>query len=57
MRAPDAFKPSKGFKGAGVLEVVEDHDGDTTEAGGTWPSSSLVGCLAIDALFKLHRIG
>ena len=22
-------KPLKGFKGAGVLEVVEDHDGDT----------------------------
>lgn len=25
---PDA-KPMKGFKGAGVLEVVEDHDGET----------------------------
>jgi phage-related protein len=24
-----AAKPFKGFKGAGVLEVVEDHDGDT----------------------------
>ena len=22
-------KPLKGFRGAGVLEVVEDHDGDT----------------------------
>jgi len=25
---PDA-KPLKGFSGAGVLEIVEDHDGDT----------------------------
>lgn len=25
---PDA-KPLKGFKGAGVLEIVENHDGDT----------------------------
>ncbi len=24
-----AAKPLKGFKGAGVLEVVDDHDGDT----------------------------
>ncbi|MGE6763483.1 type II toxin-antitoxin system RelE/ParE family toxin [Corallococcus interemptor] len=28
---PDA-KPLKGFKGAGVLEVVEDFDGDTFRA-------------------------
>jgi phage-related protein len=28
---PDA-KPLKGFKGAGVLEVVQDHDGDTSRA-------------------------
>lgn len=28
---PDA-KPLKGFKGAGVLEVVDDHDGDTYRA-------------------------
>lgn len=28
---PDA-KPLKGFKGAGVLEVVEDHSGDTYRA-------------------------
>ena len=28
---PDA-KPLKGFKGAGVLEVVEDHDRDTYRA-------------------------
>jgi phage-related protein len=28
---PDA-KPLKGFKGAGVLEVVEDFDGDTYKA-------------------------
>jgi phage-related protein len=25
-------KPLKGFTGAGVLEVVEDHDGDTYRA-------------------------
>jgi phage-related protein len=24
-----AAKPLKGFKGAGVLEIVDDHDGDT----------------------------
>ena len=28
---PDA-KPIKGFKGAGILEVVEDYDGDTFRA-------------------------
>lgn len=28
----DAAKPMKGFSGAGVLEVVEDHDGDTYRA-------------------------
>ena len=28
---PDA-KPLKGFKGAGVLEIVEDFDGDTYRA-------------------------
>ena len=28
---PDA-KPLKGFSGAGVLEIVEDHDGDTYRA-------------------------
>jgi len=28
----DAAKPLKGFSGAGVLEVVEDHDGDTYRA-------------------------
>jgi phage-related protein len=27
-----AAKPLRGFKGAGVLEVVEDHDGDTYRA-------------------------
>ena len=26
---PDNVKPLRGFKGAGVLEVVEDYDGDT----------------------------
>lgn len=31
LKHPDA-KPLKGFKGAGVLEVVEDHDGDTYRA-------------------------
>jgi phage-related protein len=28
----DKVKPLKGYKGAGVLEVVEDHDGDTYRA-------------------------
>lgn len=28
---PDA-KPFKGFKGAGVLEIVDDYDGDTFRA-------------------------
>jgi phage-related protein len=28
----DAAKPMKGFSGAGVLEVVEDYDGDTYRA-------------------------
>lgn len=28
---PDA-KPLRGYKGAGVLEVIEDHDGDTYRA-------------------------
>ena len=28
----EAVKPLKGFKGAGVLEVVADHDGDTFRA-------------------------
>jgi len=31
-RRPVHAKPLKGFKGAGVLEVVEDHDGDTYRA-------------------------
>lgn len=30
-RSPDA-KPLKGFKGAGVLELMEDHDGNTYRA-------------------------
>ena len=30
-KLPDA-KPLKGFSGAGVLEIVEDHDGDTFRA-------------------------
>lgn len=30
-KAP-AAKPLKGFKGAGVLEVVDDHDGSTYRA-------------------------
>ena len=29
---PDNVKPLKGFKGAGVLEVIDDHDGDTYRA-------------------------
>ncbi len=28
----ESAKPLKGFRGAGVLEVVEDHDGDTYRA-------------------------
>jgi phage-related protein len=28
----DYVKPLQGFKGAGVLEVIEDHDGDTYRA-------------------------
>jgi phage-related protein len=26
---PDSTKPLKGFSGAGVLEIMEDYDGDT----------------------------
>jgi phage-related protein len=29
---PDTAKPLQGFGGAGVLEVVENHDGDTYRA-------------------------
>jgi len=29
---PESAKPLKGFGGAGVLEVVENHDGDTYRA-------------------------
>jgi len=28
----DAAKPLKGFTGTGVLEIIEDHDGDTYRA-------------------------
>ena len=31
-RKHDSSKPLKGFKGAGVLEIVEDHDGDAYRA-------------------------
>ena len=31
-RKHESAKPLKGFKGAGVLEVVEDHDGNTYRA-------------------------
>lgn len=31
-RTPAHAKPLKGFKGAGVLELVEDYDGDTYRA-------------------------
>lgn len=37
-----AVKPLKGFGGAGVLEVVEDHDGDTFRAVYTVKFSSAV---------------
>ncbi len=29
---PEQAKPLKGFGGAGVLEIIEDHDGDTYRA-------------------------
>lgn len=29
---PENAKPLKGFKGAGVVEIIEDHDGDTYRA-------------------------
>lgn len=41
-----AAKPFKGFKGAGVLEVVENHDGDTYRAVYTVRFS--------DAIYMLH---
>lgn len=31
-RKHESAKPLRGFKGAAVLEVVEDHDGDTYRA-------------------------
>ena len=31
-RKPAAAKPLKGFGGAGVLEIIEDHDGSTYRA-------------------------
>ena len=31
-RKHESAKPMKGFKGAGVLEIVEDHDGNTYRA-------------------------
>jgi phage-related protein len=31
-RTPEHAKPLKGFKGSSVLELVEDHDGDTYRA-------------------------
>jgi phage-related protein len=40
-KSPDA-KPLKGFGGAGVLEIVEDHDGDTYRAVYTVKFSSAV---------------
>ena len=42
----DAAKPLKGFTGAGVLEVVEDHDSDTYRAVYTVRFS--------DAVYVLH---
>jgi len=29
---PERAKPLKGFKGTGVAEILEDHDGDTYRA-------------------------
>jgi len=42
----DAAKPLKGFSGAGVLEIVEDHEGDTFRAVYTVRFS--------DAVYVLH---
>lgn len=42
----DTAKPLKGFTGAGVLEIVEDHDGDTYRAVYTVRFS--------DAVYVLH---
>ena len=39
---PDNVKPLQGFKGAGVLEVVEDYDGDTYRAVYTVKLSGIV---------------
>jgi len=53
-RHPDA-KPLKGFGGAGVLEVVEDFDGDTYRAIYTVKFASVV--YVLDAFQKKSKQG
>ena len=48
-------KPLKGFSGAGVLEVVEDHDGDTYRAVYTVSFSKVV--YALHAFMKKSKCG
>jgi phage-related protein len=43
---PDNAKPLRGFGGAGVLEVVEDHDGDAYRA--------VYSVTLADAVYVLH---
>ena len=48
-------KPLKGFKGAGVLEIVEDHRGDTYRAVYTVRFAQIV--YVLDAFMKKSRSG
>lgn len=50
-----AAKPLKGFKGAGVLEVVEDHQGDTYRAVYTVRFSTAV--YVLHAFKKKSKVG
>ena len=54
-RKHPSAKPLKGFAGAGVLEVVEDHTGDTYRAVYTVRLSSAV--YVLHAFQKKSRIG
>lgn len=45
----ESAKPLKGFNGAGVLEVIEDHDGDTYRAVYT---VRLAGCVYVLHAFQ-----
>ena len=53
----DAAKPLKGFAGAGVLEVVEDHDGDTYRAVYTVRFAGMVYVLHVFQKKSKHGIG